>query len=336
MMSYKEANQILGSSLTPNHRCIAKRTALENDAQSEPLIPFRYNRLVPVSAVKKKTITFHIVLLDENGNVIPGYDMHIEQGAPIPYPEHPEKEGYKADGWEPNIPATAQSDGTYQIKYKQKDDDTPDGGREENAYTMDNQYQQYNPSKPTPTTTIAQWAPTGGHWWSGPMAGDGSDTYGTDNGISAKVVSGRSYVVLDSVKYFTGNYFTDSCVYEYARPTSESMLPSGHTVTESDLLSDWSCPCYDNNGNFIGNFTIHSDCDWVKFVIRKTSQRLDDLIPPFVVAYYVAENNGSVRKGTATVTTPGGTSNYNASHGNKGKPYITNAPTYFYQLGIND
>lgn len=334
MMSYKEANQILGSSLTPNHRCIAKRTALENDAQSEPLIPFTYNRLVPVSAVKKKTVTFHIVLLDENGNVIPGYDMHIEQGAPIPYPEHPEKEGYKADGWEPNIPATAQSDGTYRMKYKQKDDDAPPGGRDNNAYTMDNQYQQYNASKATPTSAIKIWAPTGGHWWSGPMDGLENDTYGFDNGISARTISGRESVTLNSTKYF--NYDTDSCVYEYAQPSSETMLDFGASVTASDLITDWSCSCYDSNGNFMGTYSIHSDCDWIKFVVRRTGYLINDIRPPFAITYFISENSGSVRKGTVTVTTPGGISHYDANSNNKNKPYITNAPTYFYQLGIND
>ena len=334
MMSYKEANQILGSSLTPNHRCIAKRTALENDAQAEPLAPFEYNRLVPVTAVKKKTVTFHIVLLDEDGNVIPGYDMQLEQGATIPYPEHPEKEGWKADGWDPKLPATAQSDGTYKMKYKPEEDDSP--GRENVAYTMDNQYQQYAPLKPTPTSIISRWAPAGGHWWYGPMDGESDDKYGKDNGISAKTIAGRNFVTLGSTKYFTYSTLSDGCVYEYARPTAGTILDYGQSITAGDLMTDWSCPCYDENNNYMGDYTIHSDCDWVKFAVIPAGYLINDIMPPFAVVYYVAENDGNVRKGSVTATTPGGISHYDANYGHKGKPYIQSAPTYFYQLGVND
>lgn len=338
MMTYKDANLILSSSLTPNNRCICKRTAIENDAQSDPLAPFTNNRLVPVSKVIKNEsiIQYHIVFQDENGDTIPGYDMYLNQGESIVPPQHPTKEGYKADGWEPEVPATAQSDGTYRMKYKQKDDDAP--GRESHAYTMDNQYQQYAPNKPTPPSPLGDeskgWIPTGGHWWFGPMDGENEDTHGKDGGISAKTISGRTSVTVGSTKYFTYDTLLDGCVYEYARPGS---LPdSSATVTASDLLSDWSCPCYDGSGNLMGNYTIHSDCDWVKFVVVSVGYSINDIIPPFAVRYFIAENTGNVRKGSVTVTTPGGVSHYDANHSHKGLPYITNAPTYFYQLGAND
>lgn len=335
MMTYKDANRILSSSLTPNNRCICKRTAIENDAQSDPLAPFTNNRLVPVSKVIKNEsiIQYHIVFQDENGDTIPGYDIYLNQGERIVPPQHPTKEGYKADGWEPEVPATAQSDGTYRMKYKQKDDDAP--GRENYAYTMDNQYQQYAPNKPTPPSPLGDeskgWRPTGGGWWFGPMDGENEDTHGKDGGISASTISGRTNVTVGSTRYFTYDTLLDGCVYEYARPGS---LPdSSATVTASDLLSDWSCPCYDGSGNLMGNYTIHSDCDWVKFVVVSVGYSINDITPPFAVRYFIAENTGNVRKGSVTVTTPGGVSHYDANHSHKGLPYITNAPTYFYQLG---
>ena len=181
---------------------------------------------------------------------------------------------------------------------------------------MDNQYQQYAPSKPTPPSPLGDeskgWIPTGGHWWFGPMDGENEDTHGKDGGISAKTISGRTSVTVGSTKYFTYDTLLDGCVYEYARPGS---LPdSSATVTASDLLSDWSCPCYDGSGNLMGNYTIHSDCDWVKFVVVSVGYSINDIIPPFAVRYFIAENTGNVRKGSVTVTTPGGVSHYDANH----------------------
>jgi len=54
MMTYTEANQVLGTSLSPNNYCICKQTAIENGADTTPLTTFEYNRLVPASAVSKQ------------------------------------------------------------------------------------------------------------------------------------------------------------------------------------------------------------------------------------------------------------------------------------------
>lgn len=495
MMTYKEANQILGCFLTPNNRCICKRTAIENDAQSDPLAPFANNRLVPVSKViknlpkyhivildedggtlydehlvegtpipnpghpnkpgytpagwdpedipatalkdgtyrrkyTKDAIKYHIVLLDENGNVIPGYDMYLEQGATIPYPQHPAKEGYSPNGWSPAIPPTAQADGTYQMQYtkdivkyhiilqdengvtipgydmyldegaaiprpdhpdkegysangweprlpdtahadgtykmkytqdlpKDPEDDSPE---EQLAYTMDNIYQERNLSKPTPKTSIKQWMPVGGHWWSGPLDGKAADsTYGVDNGISAKVVNNRPTVTSGSTTYFY--YDTDSCIYEYARPAVKNQAGDDNNlvvgadeqfsnITASDLLSDWECACYDGGGNYIGQFTMHSNNPWVKFVPVYAGWTLTDkdpnhvdstkLVVPFAIRYYFATNSGDARKGTVTVTTPGGKCHYYANHWlsdkhpHKGLQYITNTTVHIYQQGVTD
>lgn len=118
MMTYKEANQILGCALSPNYRCICKKTAIANRAQENPLAPFTQNRLVPVKTagmahgVAKK---HHVVILDENGGTI--YDLWMEDGAAIPNPGHPAKEGYDPAGWSPSLPATATQDGVYRRQY---------------------------------------------------------------------------------------------------------------------------------------------------------------------------------------------------------------------------
>ena len=114
------ANDILGCSLTPANYCICKKTAIANHAQETPLQPFDQNRLVPV---KVAGMTYgvarkhHVVLQYEDGTTIPGYDLWLEDGAPIPDPAHPEKQGCTPDGWDPAKPATATGDGVYRQKY---------------------------------------------------------------------------------------------------------------------------------------------------------------------------------------------------------------------------
>ena len=405
MMTYKEANQILGCALSPNYRCICKKTAIANRAQENPLAPFTQNRLVPVKTagmahgVAKK---HHVVILDENGGTI--YDLWMEDGAAIPNPGHPAKEGYDPAGWSPSLPATATQDGVYRRQYTikaytitfigkdgqtlpnsgtytygqaivapdpqtpsgwafdgwnpavpatatangtyygqyhqstpdvQPDDDTPvrpddpdKKGRDGYAYTMDQMYQAYRPDKPTPQTSIAQWAPIGGGWWSGPMDGFDKDSkYGEDNGICARRLPGRDQA--NRSRFF--KYDSDGCVYEYAKPTS-SQMHSG-TVDVDDLLSYWECDCYDSNNNYMGKYTITSNDSWIKFIVEPGGYDIVDITVPFVVSYYIDENRdgGPARKGTVTVTTPGGVSHYDANYGHKGLPYIENGITYFYQ-----
>jgi hypothetical protein len=290
--------------------------------------------------------------------------MYLDEGAAIPRPEHPDKEGYSANGWEPQLPDTAHTDGTYKMKYtqdlpKDPEDDSPE---EQLAYTMDNIYQERNLSKPTPKTSIKQWMPVGGHWWSGPLDGKAADsTYGVDNGISAKVVNNRPTVTSGSTTYFY--YDTDSCIYEYARPAVKNQAGDDNNlvvgadeqfsnITASDLLSDWECACYDGGGNYIGQFTMHSNSPWVKFVPVYAGWTLTDkdpnhvdstkLVVPFAIRYYFATNSGNARKGTVTVTTPGGKCHYYANHWlsdehpHKGLQYITNTTVHIYQQGVTD
>lgn len=405
------ANDILGCSLTPANYCICKKTAIANHAQETPLQPFDQNRLVPVKVagmtygVAKK---HHIVLQYEDGTTIPGYDLWLEDGAPIPDPAHPEKQGCTPDGWDPAKPATATGDGVYRQKYSTNtyvitfigkdgqvlqqasytygqavyapdpqtpsgwtfdgwnngyydgipatasvtytgqysqsgpDDDPPhddDGhsGIDEVAYTMDNMGRIYNENKPLPSTSIARWAKNGQHWWSGPLDGDQYDVYGEDNGITwsgddtgRRILNGHQ------------EYDSDSCLYEYAKP-DEDLLPDEMAPgTWRELLTRWSCPCY-IDGEYVGDYVIDSTAyPWIKFVITRwngSPSSYDGLTCPFYVHYFIENNESSEsREGKVTVTTPGGTCHYNAgiNTNGRGKPYVTEAHVYVYQLGKNE
>lgn len=80
MMTYSEANSVLGSSLTPNNRCLSKSVAIANDADPDLLANFDNARLVPASVVEPAThwIDEHTVehyFVDENGNKIGNGDV---------------------------------------------------------------------------------------------------------------------------------------------------------------------------------------------------------------------------------------------------------------------
>ena len=55
MMTYSEANSVLGSSLTPANRCLSKAVAIANDADPDLLANFDNARLVPASVVELAT-----------------------------------------------------------------------------------------------------------------------------------------------------------------------------------------------------------------------------------------------------------------------------------------
>lgn len=69
MMTYSEANSVLGSSLTPANRCLTKSVAIASGAAEDPLSSYASNRLVPASVVQPAQ---HDVaeqfFLDENNN----------------------------------------------------------------------------------------------------------------------------------------------------------------------------------------------------------------------------------------------------------------------------
>lgn len=82
MMTYSEANSILGSSLTPNNRCLSKAVAIANDANPEPIENYENNRLVPASVIEPAT---HVEVLhffcDENGNNLgTDYTINVPEG----------------------------------------------------------------------------------------------------------------------------------------------------------------------------------------------------------------------------------------------------------------
>lgn len=120
MMSYKEANRILGSTLTPSNRCIAKHTALENHAQRAPLEAFAYNRLVPVKSGNKEWVIkqYHIIYQDENGNQLK--EEWCEPGQALNPPSIPGKAGYDTDGWNNGYTGYATGDAIYRPVYTAK------------------------------------------------------------------------------------------------------------------------------------------------------------------------------------------------------------------------
>lgn len=110
-MVYKEANLVLGSSLSPNNRGICKKTAIQNNAQETPLASFAQNRLVPASVVAKK---YYVVFLDEGGTVIgSGY---YEPGAALNDPGVPPKAGHTG-AWNNGYTGYATGDVTYSPVY---------------------------------------------------------------------------------------------------------------------------------------------------------------------------------------------------------------------------
>lgn len=77
MMTYQEANGILGTSLSPNNYCICRKTAIDNGADEAKLNLYttssQYNRLVPVSAVNKSGYVIKFVDREcVHGDVITG------------------------------------------------------------------------------------------------------------------------------------------------------------------------------------------------------------------------------------------------------------------------
>ena len=81
MMTYSEANSVLGSSLTPTNRCLSKAVAIANDADPDLLANFDNARLVPANVIEPAThwIDEHTIehyFVDENGNNL-GTDITV-------------------------------------------------------------------------------------------------------------------------------------------------------------------------------------------------------------------------------------------------------------------
>lgn len=67
MMTYGEANNVLGSSLSPSNRCLSKSVAVNAGAATDPLAGYSNNRLVPASSITPAhvpTIEHYFVLSD--------------------------------------------------------------------------------------------------------------------------------------------------------------------------------------------------------------------------------------------------------------------------------
>ena len=113
MMIYEEANSILESSLTPDNRCICKKTAIQNHAVTSNLASYADNRLIPVAAVV--LITYDIQFEDWNGAVLS--TQSVRYGHTPTLPTNPSRTGYTFTGWS-NDPNTAPSaDTVYTAQY---------------------------------------------------------------------------------------------------------------------------------------------------------------------------------------------------------------------------
>lgn len=99
-MTYSEANTILGSSLTPNNRCICKKTAIYKNADPAPLASFTDNRLVPVDYVN--LVEYDITFKYDNNTT--WKTERYAYGA-TPTPGTPSLSGQIFDGWSPAITA---------------------------------------------------------------------------------------------------------------------------------------------------------------------------------------------------------------------------------------
>lgn len=115
---FQGSNSILGTSRTPNNRCIAKKTAIDDGALEAPLAVFEYNRLVPVGSIRPGTV-YTIRFLDKDGNVLSTLSI-VDGGSfsPSDVPSAPEISGYNFTGWSPEINYTPNSSVDYRAQYE--------------------------------------------------------------------------------------------------------------------------------------------------------------------------------------------------------------------------
>lgn len=217
-MVYKQANQILGSLLSPNNRGICKKTALDSNAQEGPLTGFASNRLVPVSAVVKK---YYVVFVNEGGTVISsGY---YEPGAALNDPGVPSKTGHTG-AWNNGYTGYATGDATYSPVY------TPI------SYTITYQYEDGT----TYTTQSVPYGSTPTHPAVPPKTGY------TGSWPAAQVVTGpQTYRVQYTANSYLIRYY-DSSAYGSTLLKQEYVSYGGTTTPPSDpghsgyALTGWS------------------------------------------------------------------------------------------------
>ena len=114
MMTYKEANTVLESSLTPNARCICKKTAIDNHAVASRLSAFVNNRLVPASMVV--LITYSIQFKDWDGTILS--TQTVKYGHKPTKPANPTRTGYTFTGWSNNPDSAPTGDTVYTAQYQ--------------------------------------------------------------------------------------------------------------------------------------------------------------------------------------------------------------------------
>lgn len=113
MMIYQEANSVLESSLTPNNRCICKKTAIDNHAIASNLTAFVNNRLVPASMVV--LISYTIQFVDWDNTVLS--TQIVKHGHTPTLPTNPTRDGYIFTGWSNNPNSAINSDTVFVAQY---------------------------------------------------------------------------------------------------------------------------------------------------------------------------------------------------------------------------
>ena len=116
MMTYSEANSILGSSLTPTNRCLTKSVAISAGAAETPLADFTSNRLVPATKVEPTGSKYNIVFVDGITGEILSIQVVTEGNMPET-PQAPYHDGYEFTSWVPAV-TTATQDKIYTANYR--------------------------------------------------------------------------------------------------------------------------------------------------------------------------------------------------------------------------
>ena len=167
--TYKHVNTVLGSSLTPDDRCIDKTTAINNGAETAPLEQFEYNRLIPVEYISAGSvpITYYTIQYIVDGNVYQTYN--VASGDPTPVPQqNPTKSGHMFTGWTPTIAQTVTANATYTAQFIENSPTTvtltfiSDGsnyGNYTGAYTIGNTFPTVTPNPTKSGYRFTGWSP---------------------------------------------------------------------------------------------------------------------------------------------------------------------------------
>lgn len=129
MMTYSEANEVLGVSLSPSSRCLSKAVAIDNGANPDPLANFANSRLVPASVVEKQgggEGPFTITFVAKDGSTVLDSAVYEKDEVISSAPNPPVLENRTFVGWRSTSDGhylsigstTATSNVTYKATYR--------------------------------------------------------------------------------------------------------------------------------------------------------------------------------------------------------------------------